>query len=116
MHGSVNILLGGSAFPSGSWKVIGADIHDAIGGWVDVRDVDSDGRADILTAAESAPGLAYLIRGRTATSDLDLSVAHPSAWRSVSAPFDLAFPPIGVGLVDVTGDAQPDVLLSEPNW
>ncbi len=114
MHGAVNVLLGGTTFPSATWQIVAADIHDSMGWWVDVRDVDGNGRADILTSAESAPGTAYLIRGRTATSNVDLSVADASAWRPITAPFDADFRVIGLGLVDVTGDARPDILLSEP--
>jgi hypothetical protein len=115
-HGSVDVLLGGAPFPAARWRIIGAAIHDQLGGWVAARDMNGDGRAEIATSVgfDAPPGAVYVVAGRTATSDLDLSIADPTAWSRIDAPAANEEWGVGIGIADVTGDHVPDLLVGAP--
>jgi hypothetical protein len=111
--GSVLVLLGATAFPSGSWRIIGAS-GTALGSWVAARDMDGDHRAEI--AASAVDSAVYVVRGRSATTPVDLSVNNPGAWTMLGAPATLmgVLWGVGVALTDVTGDHLPDLLIGAP--
>ena len=108
--------------PGSGFRIIGAQAGEMSGHSVsDAGDVNNDGLADIIMGSiygvystRGAVGIAYIIFGRTAFSDIDLSTWAPGptqGFRVVGAIVSEQFSVAVAGAGDINGDGFDDVII-----
>ena len=110
--GAVYIIWGGptlsgtidlAASPAGVTTIIGQDLADRLGFWVEAGDINGDGIDDLLMSADDGNGIS--------NSNTDRGEAHVIyGGQTFPATIDMAAPPVGLNYITVYGDDNGDQL------
>jgi FG-GAP-like repeat/FG-GAP repeat len=103
---------------AGGFRIDGAPLEHAGASVGAVRDMNGDGRAEVVLGAPFADanrGAAFVIFGKASTTNVDLTALGDGGFRITAAPDALHAGEAVAGAGDVNGDGLPDVLVGVPN-